>query len=267
MRRQEAGEQLALEVQAQALEGAQPHNFVLQLLLDVGAVGTLGAVALGVVVLWGAARARRQAAAPHAGSVTGQIWLPLTLGTAVAGLFDGYFFYPLALIPAAVGFGAAAAAIGGTEEKKPAAPALRRDTLWLAPALGATAVLAFHCWLFQNVVHRAPPATPDALVARAWRMFPSVTYNLDFWIDAWEERFPDAALAASRLAARQAQGPDFFRVKTALLLARRGDHRAAAAELERARDEALPEQRPAIERLLRQARAASAAMTAPAPSR
>jgi O-antigen ligase len=241
-----------------ALEGAQPHNVVLQLLLDVGAVGTLAAGALLAIVLGRAVRGARTAAA-----WAPKIWLALALGTAVAGLFDGYFFYPLALLPAAVALGAAAASLGAVAENAAASPPAPRKA-WLVPAAGATAVLALHGWLFQNVVHRAPPATPEALVARVWRVFPSVTYNIDFWIDAWAERFPEAALAASRLATQHSQGPDFFRVKTALLLARRGEHRAAAAELERAREEALPEQQPAIERLLGQARAA-AARTAAAP--
>lgn len=227
------------------LEGAQPHNVVLQVLLDVGAVGALALLGLVIVVLW------RAAQTPPAGEGVPREWLGLAVASLVSGQLDGYFFYPLALLPSVVAFGACAAAVARPAVEDRGAFALA------AGASLATAVLAFHVWLFQQVVHRPAPATPDALVARAWRIFPSATYNVDFWIDAWEKPFPAEALAISRLASRNAQAPDFFRVKTALILARRGEHRAAIAELERAHAEAGPAHRPVIEKLLASARAAA----------
>lgn len=235
------------------LEGAQPHNVTLQVLLDVGLVGALALAMLAALILRHAWRAapERGAAAP--------VWLGLAIACFVSGQLDGYFFYPLALIPSLVALGACAAAVSRPAAGSAAETRAGRLTggLLAATALAATLVLTFHCWLFQQVVHTPVPASPQALAVRAWRHFPSATYNVDFWIDAWEKKFPDEALAVSRIASANAQAPAFFRVKTALLLARRGEHRAALAELERAHAEAAPPQRPAIEQLLAGARAAA----------
>lgn len=236
------------------LEGAQPHNVLLQVLLDVGAFGAL-ALGLGAaLVLWHAwRRPINDTASPRA-------WLGLAVAGFVSGQFDGYFFYPLALIPACVALGACAAAIAAAPNEKglaEARPPLLTRSFLAASALSATAVLAFHCWLFQQVVHRPVPASPTAFVVRAWKVFPTATYNVEFWMRTWEKTFPDDAVAIGRIASDNAQAPAFLRRETAMILARRGEHRAAAAELERAVAQATPQQRPVLEKLLAGARAAA----------
>lgn len=226
------------------LEGAQPHNLLLQLLLDVGIVGTLAAGGSVARVLRAGAR-----------SPAALDWLAAALGFVVAAQVDGYFFYPLAAFPALLALGACAApAIENVSD----APS-RAARAWRPVALAAASVLLLHIWLFRVIVHGAPPATPHAFAARVWRHFPSVTYNIDAWADAWAERYPDAALATSRLAVPHSQSPDFFRVQIARLLLARGDRAGAIRELELAAAEAMPDERPAIESILARTRRPPAA--------
>ena len=235
------------------LEGAQPHNLVLQLLLDVGVIGAVAAGSLIIIIM------ARNWSSRHSAAGYPVSWLALAAGSLASAQLDGYFFYPLALLPGVVALGACSAAVRPVAP--PAQPGGWRHVLahgWLPCAAAATVVLGFHCWLFQRVVHGTPPASPQAAVVRAWRAFPSVTYNVDFWIDAWADKFPDDALAVSRRAAQHAQSPAFFRAKTAGLLVRRGQYQEAASELELARAEAPPNERAAIDALLRSARAKAA---------
>jgi O-antigen ligase len=227
------------------LEGAQPHNLLLQLLLDVGIVGTLA-------VAWIVVRTLRAGLR----SPAALDWFAATVGFLVAAQVDGYFFYPLAAFPALIALGACGAPAADVAAAARARPAARA---WRPLALAAAIVLLLHIWLFRVIVHGAPPASPDALVARVWRHFPSVTYNVDAWADAWAGRYPDAALATSRRAVPHSQSPDFFRVQIARLLLARGDHVGAVRELELAAAEATPQERPAIESILARVRGAPAA--------
>jgi O-antigen ligase len=235
------------------LEGAQPHNLELQLLLDVGAPGAIAALSLIGWCLWRGWKGKEVAGAACAA------WLAIAIGSVTAAHLDGYFYYPLASIAAWLALGACAA---GESTMQPtllsASPRTNGAWIWAPPAWLAGGILVLNCWLFNRVAHGAPPARPDALLARVWQAFPSVTYNIDLWIDAWARRYPDDALALSRFARRHSQSPDLFRVKTAELLMQRGDSQGALAELELARFEARPEQRPAIDVLLQRARRATA---------
>jgi len=121
---------------------------------------------------------------------------------------------------------------------------------WAWPVLAGVAavVLLLHTWLFYRVA-RTPAPAPDSLVARVWHRFPSTTLGLERWIENWERRDRDAALALSRRAMVHSSNGDFFRVQTAGLLLRRGDRAGALAELDRALAIAPVQIRPVISEL------------------
>ncbi len=238
------------------LEGAQPHNALLQWLLDLGAAG---AVAVAALAAWSLARAagsarRRQTAepAPHDAAA----WLALAGGTLLAGQLDGFFYHQIALLPAAIAFGICALDDGPALEHAPTVAPGR--AAWRGLAVAVAGVLALHGWLFHHVAVAPPPAPTDRVV-RVWRAFPSCTLGLERWLEAWRERDPAAALALSRFAqAHSAQG-DFFHVQTAGLLWRQGDRAGARRELEAALAIAPWQMRPVIEGLRAQLAAGDAA--------
>lgn len=230
------------------LEGAQPHNLFLQLTLDLGAPGAIAALILIACCLWRGWREPSQTTLTAA-------WLALAAGNVIAAQVDGYFYYPIASIPAWL-------ALGACVTSAPSSPRPGGKPALVAPAWGglataAVAILGLNCWLFQVAYNELPPARPDALVARVWRIFPSVTYNIDNWVDAWTRDFPDDALATSLFARPRSQSPEIFRVKTAQLLTRRRAFPEAIAELERALAEVAPEYRATIEHFLKETQAAS----------
>lgn len=231
------------------LEGVQPHNLPLQLALDVGLPATLLVFAVLLACLW---RGWRRPA--H--DVTDPAWFALALGYGAATQLDGYFYYPLASIPAMIALGACAGSAGPQRSANaPARPAGLPAQAWRPLALASAAVVLFHCVLYHRILHDGVPASPEALTARLWRAFPSTTYNVDEWIDRWAATGrAQEALATSRHALPHSQTPELFRVKTALLLARRGELPPAIAELELARRESRPEQHAAIDALLERMR-------------
>jgi hypothetical protein len=110
----------------------------------------------------------------------------------------------------------------------------------------ALIVLAWHAWLFHALVAGAPPAGPESVAARAVRFFPTTTYGLWNWLDAWHRSDPDAALAWARWAQSQAPNPSMFHIRAAQYLQLRGDSSAALAEMNLAEAKAHSLTRPSI---------------------
>jgi hypothetical protein len=234
------------------LEGAQPHNLLLQLLLDLGAPA-----AAAVLLLIGSCLLRGWINPTK--NPTDLTWLALAIGSVTAAQLDGYFYYPLACLPGAVALGGCTAPrakeMPSTNDAR-TSPRSLLSHFWPWLASGAGVILLLHCWLYFQVIHRPAPESPNTWVARAWRIFPSTTFNIDEWVEHWATRYPDDALATSRCARLHSQTPEIFRVKTARLLARRGQLSEAIAELELARAESRPEQHPPIDALLSRMRSA-----------
>jgi O-antigen ligase len=224
------------------LEGAQPHNVILQVVLDFGAPASLGLAAwAGLALLRGFRRMGADEA--RAG------FMALALASLIAGQLDGYFYHLLGLSAATLGLGVCLTAT--TAPPAPAAsPCLRATLVPLVLATGATLVLLLHTWLVQRVA-LAPPPPPGGAVARAWQAFPSMTQHLERWISAWERTSPAAALELARFARDRTPFGDFFHVQIAGLLLRAGDRAGAQRELAAARAIAPVPMRPVIEDLQR----------------
>lgn len=167
--------------------GSQPHNVLLQWLLEYGVLGL-------VPLLWLALRCagglwRRTAGGTPAPM---QIWASASLGGALAyGMLDGVFYHATIFMPVAViaglALGSAPPAIsaGGSPGR---GPALLRSLL-----LAGLAVLLLHGWLGFMLL-RARNVSPDSTPARILRAFPSTTYGLQNWINAWRHTQPDLAM-------------------------------------------------------------------------
>jgi len=226
------------------LDGQQPHNFVLQLLLDVGAAGAVPAlIFLGTLIVLNARRSFGECGGGPAAP-----WLAVATASLIAGLLDGVFYHLVALLPAAIALGALATADTRIVEN----PRHRRP----AAVGGGTAVivssvlLALHAWIFYSLAV-APPPNPTAWRARVVRVFPSTTFGLWRWLDDWRTGEPDAALEWSRWAQGHSANPPSFHVYAARLLLARGDREGAAAELRGALAEAHRLNQPAIAEMLR----------------
>jgi hypothetical protein len=217
------------------LEGAQPHNVLLQAVLDAGAPAALGLAVLALLALRRGAR--------HLGADDGSSgWHALAVASLVAGQLDGYFYHLLGLLPAAWALGICVGARPPPAGSTPPRPA---GTAALGLAGAAALTLLLHTWLSYRVA-LAPPPAPDSVVARTWRAFPSMTQHLDRWITAWERPAPAAALELARFARERTPFGDYFHVQIAGLLLRAGDRAGAARELDAAWAIAPATMRPVI---------------------
>lgn len=228
------------------LDGQQPHNFPLQLWLDVGLLGALPALALlGGATIAGWKRTRRLDATGAGISP----WCALLTTLLIAGLLDGIFYHALTLLPALLALGLVLFGFDDTESApRKNIPIVSR---FLTPLLAAATVfvLTLHLFLFHALAVAPPPPGPDATAARILRMFPSTTFGLWTWLDHWHRTNPDAALAWARWAQRHASNPPIFHIRAAQYLQARGDREGALTELQRAETTAHRLTRPSIAEL------------------
>lgn len=224
------------------LDGQQPHNLVLQLWLDLGILGAVPVLLLLGAALWTGWKISRRNE-PNAKVVP---WFALLVALGCAGMLDGIFYHVLTLWPALLAVGAITLGSFG-HEPPPEAPRITVGArLAQAGIAGAVALLGFHAFLFQMLVVAPPPADPGALAARALRVFPSTTFGLWNWLDAWHRTHPDDALAWARWAQAHASNPPLFHIRAAQYLHARGDRAAALAELDAAEAKAHRLTRPSI---------------------
>ncbi len=226
------------------LDGDQPHNWILQFLLDFGIVG---GGALAVVLVRQAAQgfARREANAE-----AGVLQIGAAAGfTAclITGLLDGVFYHAVVLIPA----GFLAGIAGGTRvahsavvPSDPQRPTLNSKpstfiTLlptklhfgWSALVLSG-AVLTVHSYLVLHLRYLPPPPSPDTLPARVLRIFPSTTAGVDAWLTHWRPQDDVTVLDWTLWAQQHSQAPARLHVYAAVIYADRDDFVAADREME-----------------------------------
>ena len=224
------------------LDGQQPHNFVLQLGLDVGALGALPLLLiLGGTLLAGWRRLR----ATDGDDPTQFAWLALLSASVVAGLLDGVFYHLLAFLPAMLALGVALGFVTA-----PASSPSRWRVVPLTGTAVAAGLLALHSWIFYELA-LAPPPAPTALPARCVRVFPSSTFGLWRWLDAWQPENPSVSLEWARWAQTHSANPPLFHVYAAHVLLARGDRVGAESELRSALAAAHWTTRPSIETMLR----------------
>ncbi len=232
-------------------DGNQPHNWPLQLALDVG---LLGAVPFAALLLRQAWRGLRGSVRNSPASSPQQIAAVAFTVCLIAGLLDGVFYHAVLLMPAALLAGVAGYVSG---ESICFAPRLVRVGARLSIA-ASCAMLSLHAFLVFQLWHATPPREPHDLRAQILRNFPSTVSSIDRWLSAWDRKRPEIALAWARWAQQQSAYPEPLHVYAALLLCRYHQFEAAQLELEQARAVAHHRARPRLQPLIDTIRSAEA---------
>ncbi|HVT73971.1 MAG TPA: O-antigen ligase family protein [Lacunisphaera sp.] len=227
-----------------SMDGLQPHNFLLQWLLDFGILGALPLLAVALLALrrgWSAAAGNDP-----------KPWAAIFTASLLAGSLDGNLYHFLGLFPAMLATGFCLSA------GNPAGP--RRDAAgfvqWLAPVATTLAiVLGLGFTVLQSVISFTPtPRGWDAPLPRALRAFPvttlGVSREVSRWVTDWTERQPADALAGSRWAQDNTSIPFLFHLHAAQILQRQGDGPGTLRELQAAWEKAHRLDRPDIEKMI-----------------
>ncbi len=208
-----------------AQNGNQPHNVVLQWLLEYG---LLGAVPLMILVGRGISGLRTQAVTPSDTRRPYRIWASASLaGGLVYALFDGVFYHMIVFMPVAV---IAGVALGQNPQPGQAGVANRVRALGRSALLACLAILLLH-----NCLHvmqlKARNVGPDSAPARILRAFPSTTHALRNWIDAWRQTQPEVAMEWIKWAQDASIHQGAFHVYAAQIYIWKKDFKAAEAEM------------------------------------
>jgi hypothetical protein len=235
------------------LDGDQPHNWILQFLLDFGICGG------GALTLLLARQALRNYFSP---AVTGDL-LRRGVGAGVVaclitGLFDGVFYHGVALVPAALLLGMSNTP-NSRRENVASSPFLIRilKAGRCTAAVASLIILAIHSYLVFHLRYQDPPSSPESLPARVLRVFPSSIHGIDRWIVQWRTRDETAALEWTLWAQRYMPGPAPLHLYAAVIYADRDEFAAADREMERALQTAHWSSRANLEHMRMSIRAAA----------
>jgi Lipid A core - O-antigen ligase and related enzymes len=230
-------------------DGNQPHNWPLQLALDVG---LFGAVPFGALLLRQAWRGLRPPSHPSADLNPQQVAAVAFTVCLIAGLLDGVFYHAVLLMPAALLGGMAGFSPGNSV--RPAPPLVRLSAR--VSIVAACAVLSLHAYLVFQLWQAAPPRDPTDFRAQLLRNFPSSVSGIDRWLSAWDQQHPEVALTWAHWAQKHSDHPELLHVYAALLLSRYHQFDAAKHELERAQASAHIRAQPRLQKLLDAVRSA-----------
>jgi O-antigen ligase len=207
-----------------AQNGNQPHNALLQWLLEYGLLGALPLIALiarGISGLF-------QTNVTSTDRRPFQTWACGALaGAAAYALFDGVFYHMIIFMPVAVITGLA---IGQNNPEGNPAWVLRTHFPGRILLLGALALLLLHNWLCLMLIkgRNISPDSPPAMVLRA---FPSTTYGLRNWINHWQVTHPESVMPWLKWAQEAATDQGSYHVYAAQLYIWKKDYAAAEKEM------------------------------------
>lgn len=208
-----------------AQNGNQPHNVLVQWLLEYG---LLGAVPLVLLVWRGIAGLFAKKPESETQVRPLGIWACASLGgSAVYGLFDGVFYHMIIFMPVAAfaGFALGQRTAPTTDSRdsyyKPA---------WRPLLLCALALLLLHNWLCLMLI-KGRNIAPDSPPALALRVFPSTSYALRNWIDRWRFTHPQAVMPWIKWAQENATDQGAYHVYAAQLHIWNKDYAAAEREM------------------------------------
>lgn len=204
--------------------GNQPHNFVLQWLLEYGFAGAIPLFVLLARRLHEGFRSsvlkRRETTVPHVA------W-PGLIGSTVCALFDGVFYHVIVALPVAVLAGLCFAPL--SEKAVAISIAPRR---WLTGWLTASALVILVHNALSLALTKTIPSSPQTPAAHALRLFPSETFGLWHWLNAWKANDPDTSLEWAQWAQSQAIHPAWFHLYAAQCLWEQNDIPAALREVD-----------------------------------
>ena len=228
------------------LDGDQPHNWILQFLLDFGIIG---GGTLGLLLVRQAVRGfvRRGDETPLDGFRRGTA--AALVACLVTGLLDGVFYHAVVLLPAAMLAGMSGALDDNsirlttknakiTKERTfgvfsalSVLSAVKFRLGWVA-LLSSGILLCVHSYLVLHLWHSPPPDRPDALPARVLRYFPSTTLGVDGWLTHWRPQNEPVVLEWTLWAQQHSQAPARLYLYAAVIYADRDDFAAADREME-----------------------------------
>ncbi len=227
-----------------SMDGLQPHNFLLQWLLDFGVFGALPLLAVAWLVL-------KRGWSASAGNEI-QPWAAIFTASLLSGSLDGNLYHFLGLFPAML---AAGFCLSADNPVEPRCEATRFVRSLAAVATGLAVVLCLGFTVLQSVISFAPtPQNWDAPLARSLRAFPVTTFGVSRevsrWVTDWTEHQPADALAASRWAQDNTSIAFLFHLHAAQILQRQGDGPGTLRELQSAWEKAHRLDRPDIEKMI-----------------
>ncbi len=207
------------------LDGHQPHNWVLQWLLDAGVVG-------GILFATLVFRIVRNGFKAPAGPQ--QKWSRAAaaglIGGLAGGLFDGYFYHAQIHISLAVFAGIClAAGCPGQANSKEAMAAQGPSYAFahrLLLGLAACIVLT-HSYLVIVLSSDRPIPSPDSPQAKLVRAFPSWDFGLQRWLEEWAKTDKAVAIEWSDWACENGTTPGFFHYYSAVQYMRLGQFQIA----------------------------------------
>lgn len=216
--------------------GNQPHNALLQWLLEYGLLGALPLIALIARGTSGLFTAKH----PAVDARPFQTWACAALaGAAVYALFDGVFYHMIIFMPVAV---IAGFAIGQNNPEGKPGWVLRTHSVGRILLLGALALLLLHNWLCLMLLkgRNIAPDSPPAVVLRA---FPSTTHALRNWINRWQVTHPEAVMPWVKWAQEAAIDQGSYHVYSAQLYIWKKDYAAAEKEMLACLEKVHPDER------------------------
>lgn len=238
------------------LDGDQPHNWVLQFLLDFG---VFGAIAGGVWLV----RQMARGLVRHSENWPDE---SLFLGAAstlaaclVTGLLDGVLYHAVILIPTALLAGLVGAPRFSTLGASRGQRSPTRTSFFALLLILSTLVLGLHSYLVYSLRYGPPPTTSRALSARILRRFPSTTVGINRWLESWKKENDQVALDWALWAQGHAAGPAPLHLFAAVIYADHGDFRSADTQMEAALRTAHWTSRPTLEHMRASIKAAAPA--------
>lgn len=221
--------------------GNQPHNTYLQWLLEYGILGALPWIFLGTLTL---APLKRRPSMEDASAHRFQLWAAACMvGLGVYAFFDGVGYHMVIFMPAAV---LAGLALGSTHAPgKPTGPTPPSWPVRLVP-LAAMSLLLLHGWL-NLLLMRGQNIAPDSWPARILWHFPSTTYGLTRWTEAWRKTDPETAIRWIEWAQKESTNPGSFHVHAAQIYIWQKNWSAAERELQKCLAKVSSDERPDVQ--------------------
>lgn len=209
--------------------GNQPHNMLLQWLLEFGLFGAIPII-LGLIRGLAPLQQARVSPEPTAGQ-SGNIWAAAALaGALIYGCFDGVFYHMVIFMPVAV--------IAGFAWGRRPLPMNHAPIGWVDRGRGlfgyilvaAASLLVLHNWLYLKLL-KDHTVQPQSIPAKILRGFPSVTYGLQNWTEAWRPTRPELAMAWIKWAQTVSTEQNIFHAHAAQIYLYEKNFEAAEAEL------------------------------------
>ncbi len=205
--------------------GSQPHNVLLQWLLEYGLLGT---VPLGLILLRGLRGLLPTRSSTGPADCPSPIWAVALAGTSIYGLLEGVFYHMAIFMPVGMFIGFALGQVTTASSATAPIPWLR--ACFRAFLLVGLLLLVLHNWLGWLLL-RGTHVQPDSTPAQILRAFPSVTHGLQNWTEAWRRTRPDIAREWIRWAQTVSTDQNVFHAHAAQIYLWEKNFRAAEAEL------------------------------------